>query len=64
MVGLTLSLRQAIADGVINDQKLRQEIETFVGSDLNFQVGDPQNHGRIDRINQVLDHTMAHLAKK
>ncbi len=64
VLGLTLSLRQAVADGVISDQKLKQEIEAFVGSDLNFQVGDSQNHTRIRRINQVLDHALAHLARK
>lgn len=64
VVGLSLSLRQAVADGVIKDQRLQREIEGFVKSDLNFQIGDPQNQARIGKINRVLDHALSHLAKK
>jgi hypothetical protein len=64
VVGLALNLRGAIEDGVIDNPELQQDIDEFLISDLNFQVGDPNNTRRINSINVVLDKTIAHLSKR
>ena len=54
-MGLGLSLHGVLADDVITDPHLRKEIEEFIESDLDFQIGDPKNQERIDNINRILN---------
>ncbi len=64
VVGLSLSLQQAVSDGIITDGGLKRKIEDFRNSDLDFQVGDPNNSSRINRINGILDKTLGHISSK
>jgi hypothetical protein len=64
VVGLSLSLQQAMSDGVISDGGLKRKIEGFIKSDLDFQVGDPNNNSRINHINEILNKTLTHISSK
>ncbi len=63
VIGLCLSLRGAVEDGIIVSHDIQECISLFLESDLNFQVGDPQNEERITRINQILDIVITELTK-
>lgn len=64
VLGLTTILQAAVADGVITDPPLVKGIQRFVKSDLKFQIGDPGNPARIQRINRILDATLQSLGCK
>lgn len=61
VLGLCLTLRGVINDEVITDRGVQIDIEQFLSSDLNFQVGDPDNQQRIDRINSILNRVLENL---
>lgn len=46
---------------MITDRSVLIDIEQFLKSDLNFQVGDPDNQQRIDRINSILNRVLENL---
>ena len=62
VLGLCLTLRGIIMDEVITDRGVRIDIEQFLGSVLNFQVGDPDNQQRVGRINRILDRVLGKLS--
>ena len=61
VIGLCLTLRGAIEDGTIVNRDIQECVFRFLESDISFQVGDPQNEGRITRINQILDIVLTEL---
>jgi len=60
VVGLCSTLRGAVEDGVVYGG-IQSDVQQFLESDLNFQVGDPANRQRIGRINKILDKVLAKL---
>ena len=58
-----LTLRGALGDGVIEDEELRQDIEGFIGSNPHFEREDPlpQKQALMDRVNGMLNRTIAYL---
>lgn len=63
VLGLCLTLKTAMEDGVVSDSGTKREIDQFLASDLNFKVGDPANQQRIGRINKVLNRLIGELGK-
>jgi hypothetical protein len=63
VLGITLSLSGLVEEGIVVQPELIQEIQEFVRSDLNFQVGDPENPAKIERINTILDKTLGYLGQ-
>jgi len=62
VVGLCLTLKGALADGVVTNGRTQKEVLQFLSSDLNFQVGDPLNQSRISSINRVLNTMLGQLS--
>lgn len=59
--GLCVTLRAFIKEGILDDAELIGQIESFLESDLTFQVNDPKNQERINLINTVLDSVLNFL---
>ena len=53
---------QSIVDNeLIVDRGIIDRIAAFVQSDFDFQIGDPKNEARVQRINAMLDEVLAAL---
>jgi len=60
--GLSQTLQSAVSNEVIKDDALKEDIEIFRHSDLDFQVGDPRNVERLASVNGILNEVIAYLA--
>lgn len=61
IVGLCHTLEGVVEDKVITDRKTLRAIGRLLGSNLNFQVGDPTNERKITKINRVISKVLRKL---
>lgn len=64
LAGLGLSLRCAIDDGVITDTSIISLINSLLGDDLIFTIGDSQNEHKIKKINDILNRVIEFIKKQ
>lgn len=65
VIGLVLTLRAALKDGVIRNSDLIEEIEGFLaqGEQLHFHFSDPENPTKMDRMNTLVEKVIVQLER-
>jgi hypothetical protein len=61
LMSLTGQLRDILDNGLLSSSEIGLEVETFLGENQQFTIGDPDNPTKIARINQILDLVISNL---